>query len=35
MLINYKGVEKIKNFNRFYVIAVGLLPDAAQNVNFP
>ncbi|PAV85112.1 hypothetical protein WR25_04528 [Diploscapter pachys] len=33
MLINYKGVEKIKNFNRFYVIAVGLLPDAAQNVN--
>ncbi|CAD6198300.1 unnamed protein product [Caenorhabditis auriculariae] len=29
---NYKGVEKVKNANRFYVVAVGLLPDAGQNV---
>ncbi|CAO4370217.1 unnamed protein product [Caenorhabditis nigoni] len=30
---NYKGVEKVKSANRFYIVAVGLLPDAAQNVN--
>nr|CDJ86853.1 Adenylyl cyclase class-3 4 guanylyl cyclase domain containing protein [Haemonchus contortus] len=32
-LSNYRGIEKIKSANRFYIVAVGLLPDAAQNVN--
>ncbi|KJH47820.1 hypothetical protein DICVIV_06112 [Dictyocaulus viviparus] len=32
-LTNYRGIEKIKSANRFYIVAVGLLPDAAQNVN--
>lgn len=32
-IANYKGVEKVKSANRFYIVAVGLLPDAAQNVN--
>ncbi|VDO39612.1 unnamed protein product [Haemonchus placei] len=31
-LSNYRGIEKIKSANRFYIVAVGLLPDAAQNV---
>lgn len=33
IISNFKGVEKIKNANRFYIIAVGLLPDASQNVD--
>ncbi|KHJ98937.1 hypothetical protein OESDEN_01083 [Oesophagostomum dentatum] len=32
-LSNFRGIEKIKSANRFYIVAVGLLPDAAQNVN--
>ncbi|VDM51794.1 unnamed protein product [Angiostrongylus costaricensis] len=32
-LTNFRGIEKIKSANRFYIVAVGLLPDAAQNVN--
>ncbi|CAB3401723.1 unnamed protein product [Caenorhabditis bovis] len=32
-IADYKGVEKVKNANRFYIVAVGLVPDAAQNVN--
>ncbi|CAI2347971.1 unnamed protein product [Caenorhabditis sp. 36 PRJEB53466] len=32
-IANFKGVEKVKSANRFYIAAVGLLPDAAQNVN--
>ncbi|VDO89745.1 unnamed protein product [Heligmosomoides polygyrus] len=30
---NFRGIEKIKSANRFYIVAVGLLPDASQNVN--
>ncbi|ETN78454.1 adenylate/guanylate cyclase catalytic domain protein, partial [Necator americanus] len=32
-LTNFRGIEKVKSANRFYIVAVGLLPDAAQNVN--
>ncbi|CAI5445228.1 unnamed protein product [Caenorhabditis angaria] len=30
---NFKGVEKVKSANRFYIVAVGLIPDSAQNVD--
>ncbi|CAI4231091.1 unnamed protein product [Auanema sp. JU1783] len=32
-LAKYRGIEKIKNANRFYTVAVGMLPDVSQNVN--
>ncbi|CAJ0941037.1 unnamed protein product, partial [Mesorhabditis belari] len=32
-LTDYKGIEKVRSSNRFYVVAAGLVPDSTRNVS--